>query len=61
VKRGDMVQVIAFSGRLRTSLRDAEALHDGGLGEMIELKNRDTGLKISGRVMGPGQVLIRVR
>jgi flagella basal body P-ring formation protein FlgA len=61
VKRGDLVQVIVFAGRLRTSMRDAEALQDGGVGELIELKNRDSGLKISGRVIGPGQVLIRVR
>jgi flagella basal body P-ring formation protein FlgA len=61
VKRGEMVQVNAMSGRLRTTLRNAEALQNGGLGETIELKNRESGQNLAGRVVGPGKVLIQIR
>lgn len=61
IKKGEPVQVIAIVRNLRTSLRDAEALQDGNLGDRIRLKNRESGQEISGQVLGPGQVLIRVR
>ena len=61
IKRGEPVQVVAIVRNLRTTLRDAEALQDGNLGDRIRLKNRESGQEISGQVLGPGQVLIRVR
>ncbi len=61
VKRGDVVQVIAVAQRLRTSVRNIEALEDGRLGDRIRMKNRDSGKEIVGEVLGPGQAIVRVR
>ena len=61
IRKGEPVQVIVIAGRLRTAMQNAEALQDGNLGESIRLKNRESGQEISGQVLGPGQVLIRVR
>lgn len=61
IRKGEPVQVIVIAGRLRTAMQNAEALQDGNLGDSIRLKNRESGQEISGQVLGPGQVLIRVR
>jgi len=61
IKKGDSIQVLAIARRLRTSLRNVEALEDGRLGERIRMKNRDSGKEIVGEVLGPGQAIVRVK
>ncbi len=61
IKKGSSVQVIAVAHRLRTSIRNVEALEDGRLGERVRLKNRDSGKEIVGEVLGPGQAIVRIR
>ncbi|MDA1229941.1 MAG: flagellar basal body P-ring formation chaperone FlgA [Planctomycetota bacterium] len=61
IRKGDSVQVIAVAQRLRTSMRNVEALDGGRLGERIRLKNRDSGKEFVGDVLGPGQAIVRVR
>jgi flagella basal body P-ring formation protein FlgA len=61
VKKGDAIQVIAMAGRLRTSIRNIEALEDGRGGERIRMKNRDSGKEIVGEIVGPGRALVRVQ
>ena len=61
VKKGDDIQVIAMVRRLRTSIRNIEALQDGRRGERIRMKNRDSGKEIVGEIVGPGQALVRVQ
>lgn len=59
IKKGNFVTATASTGRLRVSLRDAEALQDGAMGDSIRLRNRQTGETIVGEVIGVGRVLIR--
>lgn len=59
IKKGNFVTATASTGRLRVSLRDAEALQDGALGDSIRLRNRQTGETIVGEVIGVGRVVIR--
>lgn len=61
IKKGSSVQVVAVASRLRTSIRNVEALEDGRLGERIRLKNRDSGKEIVGEVLGPGQAIVRIK
>ena len=61
VKKGDAIQVIAMARRLRTSIRNIEALEDGQRGERIRMKNRDSGKEIVGEIVGPGQAIVRVQ
>ena len=61
IKKGSSVQVVAIAHRLRTSIRNVEALEDGRLGERVRLKNRDSGREIVGEVLGPGQAIVRIR
>lgn len=61
VKKGDAIQVIAMARRLRTSIRDIEALEDGRLGDRIRMKNRDSGKEIVCEIIGPGQAIVRLR
>jgi len=61
IKKGSSVQVVAVAHRLRTSIRNVEALEDGRLGERIRLKNRDSGREIVGEVLGPGQAIVRIK
>ncbi len=61
VKRGDAVVVTAVARRLRTSMRNVEALEDGRLGDRIRMKNRDSGKEIVGEVLGTGQAIVRLR
>ncbi|MEJ7593440.1 MAG: flagella basal body P-ring formation protein FlgA [Planctomycetaceae bacterium] len=61
VKKGDAMQVIAMARRLRTSIRNIEALEDGRLGDRLRMKNRDSGKEIIGEIVGPGQALVRVQ
>jgi len=59
IKKGNIVTATATAGRLRVSLRDAEALQDGAIGDSIRLRNRQTGETIVGEVIGSGRVLVR--
>ena len=61
VKKGDDIQVIAMVRRLRTSIRNIEALEDGRLGDRIRMKNRDSGKEIVCEIIGPGQAIVRLR
>ena len=61
VKKGDAMHVIAMARRLRTSIRNLEALEDGRLGDRLRMKNRDSGKEIVGEILGPGQALVRVQ
>jgi flagella basal body P-ring formation protein FlgA len=61
VKKGEAIQATAMTSRLRTSVRNIEALEDGRLGDRIRMKNRDSGKEIVGQVLGPGQAIIRVQ
>ena len=61
VKKGDAMHVIAMARRLRTSIRNIEALEDGRLGDRLRMKNRDSGKEIVGEILGPGQALVRVQ
>ena len=61
IKKGSSVQVVAVAHRLRTSIRNVEALEDGRLGERVRLKNRETGKEIVGEVLGPGQAIVRIK
>jgi flagella basal body P-ring formation protein FlgA len=58
IKKGTFVSATVRAGRLRVSLRDAEALQDGAMGESIRLRNRQTGETIVGEVIGHGRVLV---
>lgn len=58
VKKGSFVSATVRAGRLRVSLRDAEALQDGAIGESIRLRNRQTGETIVGEVVGYGRVVV---
>ena len=61
VKKGEAIQVTAMARRLRTSIRNIEALEDGRLGDRIRMKNRDSGKEIVGEILGPGQAIVRVQ
>ena len=61
VKKGDAIQVIAMARRLRTSIRNIEALEDGRLGDRIRMKNRDSGKEIVCEIIGPGQAIVRLQ
>lgn len=61
IRKGDTVQVIATARRLRTSIRNIEALENGRLGEQIRMRNRDSGKEIVGDVLGPGQAIVRIK
>ena len=57
VKRGQMVLLsVGQAQGFQISAR-VEALQDGRFGEQIKLKNRDSGRELSGRVLGPNQVM----
>lgn len=61
IKKGDTVQVIAVAARLRTVIRNAEALEDGRLGGRIRMMNRDSGKEVVGEVLGPGQAIVHIK
>ena len=55
IRRNDVITMIYRSGRLglRTQGR---SMGSGGLGEVIEILNLDTRLKVRGTIIGPEQV-----
>ncbi len=59
IRKGSLVTATAMTGRLRVSLRDAEALSDGAIGDSIRLRNRQSGEEFSGQVISSGRVLVR--
>ncbi len=61
IRRRDNVRVVARSGRIQVTLQTAEAQQDGRPGDLIRLKNVQTGQVISGRVMAAGYVEINAR
>jgi flagella basal body P-ring formation protein FlgA len=60
IRKGDNVKVAAVIGSLRVEMANAEAVQDGGLGDFINLKNRETGKTIVGEVKARGRVLIEL-
>ncbi len=59
VKRGQEVQVTAGEGQGFSITMRAEALHDGGLGEQIRLKNVESGRSLYGVITGPNAAKLR--
>jgi flagellar basal body P-ring formation protein FlgA len=57
VKEGDVVSAEFTSGALRIAVV-LSALQSGSAGDIVRLRNRETGLVVSGTVSGPGQVVI---
>lgn len=39
IKKGENVKVVAINGKLRIQMMQVEAMQDGGIGEVIELRN----------------------
>ena len=60
IKKGDPVKVTASNGRLKLQMSNAEAITEGGVGEIIELRNRSTERTFSGEVTSPGHVTVRL-
>lgn len=60
VNARDTVEVVAIRGRLRVKLRTAQALQSGKIGDMIQFRNLDSSVVRSGRVVGAGQIEIRI-
>lgn len=56
IKRRQRVKVTAIAGALRVTLREAEALEDGKIGDFIKLRNLQSGREIVGRVTRSGHV-----
>lgn len=56
VKRGQMVLLSVGQAQGFLISARVEALQDGRFGELIKLKNRESGRELSGRVQGPNQV-----
>ncbi len=61
VKARDRVRVTAVSGVARVTLRTAEAMQPGRVGDVIQVKNLDSDRVISGKVTAAGQVEIQLR
>ncbi len=59
VKRGQEVQVTAGEGQGFSITMRAEAMHDGGLGEQIRLKNVESGRSLTGVITGPNAAKLR--
>ncbi len=60
VNARDTIEVVAIKGRLRVKLRTAQALQSGRVGDIVQFKNVDSASIRSGRIIGPGQVEIRI-
>lgn len=60
VKKGELVKVTATNGSLKLQLYNVEAMEDGGTGETIQFKNRESGKTFSARVAGPGAAEVRL-
>lgn len=61
IRSHDKVQVTAISGPLKIRMRQAEALQQGRIGDIISVRNVESREVITGRVTGPGAVEIRIR
>jgi len=57
VKRGQMVLLSVVQPQGFQISARVEAMQDGRFGELIKLKNRDSGRELSGRVQGPNQLV----
>ncbi len=60
VRPRELVRLVASKGRLQVTLMNAEALDHGRLGENVRVRNPDTGKIVSGRVVGPGAIEVRL-
>ncbi|MEZ6061520.1 MAG: flagellar basal body P-ring formation chaperone FlgA [Planctomycetaceae bacterium] len=61
VKARDRVQVTASCGIARVTLRAAEAMQPGRVGDVIQVKNLESNRVIPGRVTSAGHVEIQLR
>lgn len=57
VRRGQVVDVVAYQGRIAISMR-AKAEQDGVEGDMVFLQNLDSNKKFAGEVIGEGRVQV---
>lgn len=55
VRRNEMVTLIFTSGRLRMETK-GRSLGEGGEGDVVTVMNSNSRKRVSGRVIGPGQV-----
>ena len=60
IRKADRIPVVARGGTVRVSLQAAEALQDGREGDMIAVKNMESGRVFRGRVTANGGVEVRV-
>ncbi len=60
IKARDNVRVTAVSGRLQVRLTSAQALESGRIGDIIRVRNLRSKNIVTGRVVGPGEVEIRL-
>ncbi|MCA8996771.1 MAG: flagellar basal body P-ring formation protein FlgA [Planctomycetaceae bacterium] len=58
VRPRDAVRVIARKGRLLVTIPQAEALQGGAVGQLIRVRNTQSNRVITGRIAGPGEVVI---
>lgn len=61
IHRRDNVRVTSVSGSVQVTLLKAEALQEGRVGDLIQVRNTETGRIISGRVKTAGHVEVRLR
>lgn len=60
IRPRELVRLVASKGRLRVTLMNAESLDHGRVGENVRVRNPETGKIVSGRVVGPGAIEIRL-
>jgi len=57
IRNGSIVKMVYVDGGLRIET-DGAALQDGAIGDVIRLRNVDSGIAIEGRVQADGTVLV---
>ena len=57
IRAGSVVRMIYVDGGL-TITATGSALQDGAVGQMMKLRNEDSGVEVSGRVRADGSVLV---
>jgi flagella basal body P-ring formation protein FlgA len=59
VQRGDLVQLVAESKNLRIR-QQGEALQDGALGKVINVRNNSSEMIVQAEVIGSGKVKVQL-
>ena len=60
VRRRDLVQLTARKGKLAVSISGAQALQQGSVGDVIRVRNPESGKIITAQVVGQGTVEVRL-